>query len=251
MAPSAVALTVISWNLHDGRGDLPRLRDDLARGALSGAPAHEYVLLLQDAGVRLMRDATTGRGVRLQVDLETLAAARGLAVFHVPVFVSQARARGTAILSTRPLRDPHAIDLPHERQHRVVSTAMIDVLGRQLFVASAHFENRLNLFAGGPFADSARARQAEALVTALPRDLPGIVGGDLNTMLGATEPALRILHQRFTDTPAARLTPTFHHRLVLDHLFVDLPDGWTVARRVVAERYGSDHHPVVGTIAAS
>ena len=207
-------------------------------------------MLLQEAVVRLTPDTTTVRSVRLQADLDTLAAARGLAVFHVPVFAGQARARGTAILSTLPLRDPRAIDLPHERQHRVVSAAMIDVLGRQLFVASAHFENRLDLFAGGPFADSARGRQAEALVTALPRDLPGIVGGDLNTMLGATEPALRILRERFTDTPAARSTPTFHNRLVLDHLFVDLPDGWTAARRVVTERYGSDHHPVVGTITA-
>ena len=233
MAPSTVALTVVSWNLHDGRGDLPRLLDDLASGALTGAPSHEYVVLLQEA-----------------VDLDAIAAARGLAIFHVPVFSGQSRARGTAILSTLPLRETHAIDLPHERQHRVAAAATIDVLGRQLFVASAHFENRLNLFAGGPFADHARGRQAEALVTALPRDVPGIVGGDLNTMLGATEPALRILHERFTDTPAARLTPTFHNRLVLDHLFVDLPDGWTAARRVVAKRYRSDHHPVVGTITA-
>jgi endonuclease/exonuclease/phosphatase family metal-dependent hydrolase len=240
----------VSWNLHGGRGDLPRLLDDLASGVLTGTPAHDYVVLLQEAVVRLKPDPATARSVRLQADLETLAAARGLAVFHVPIFAGRSDARGTAILSTLPLRDTRAIDLPRERQHRVASAAIIDVLGRQLFVASAHFENRLNLFDGGPFADHARGRQAEALVAALPPDLPGIVGGDLNTMLGASEPALRILHERFTDTPSARLPPTFHKRLVLDHLFVDLPEGWRAARRVVAERYGSDHHPVVGTITA-
>lgn len=229
---SSPLLTVVTWNVHDGRGDLARLLNDLTSGAL-GAPARDYVLLLQEA-----------------VDVETIAAARGLAVFHVPVFAGQSRARGTAILSTLPLRDPRAIDLPHERQHRVVSTATVDVDGRQLFVASAHFENRLAMFGGGPFADQARGRQAEALVAALPRDVPGIVGGDLNTILGPGEPALRILRERFSDTPVTQSAPTFHNRLVLDHLFVDLPDGWTAARRVVARRYGSDHHPVLGAITA-
>jgi endonuclease/exonuclease/phosphatase family metal-dependent hydrolase len=228
-------LTVVSWNLHDGRGDLPRLLDDLVSGVLTGAPAREYVVLLQEA--------VAGP------DLDTIAAARGLAVFHVPVFAGQRRARGTAILSTLPLRDTRAIDLPHERQHRVVSAAMITVLGRELFVASAHFENRLNLFDGGPFADRARGRQAEALVAALPRDLPGIVGGDLNTMLGA-EPALRILRARFADTPGPDTTPTFRDRLVLDHLFFDVPAGLKATSRVAPNRYGSDHHPVVGTITA-
>jgi endonuclease/exonuclease/phosphatase family metal-dependent hydrolase len=252
---------VVSWNLHDGRGDLPRLLDDLASGVLTGTPARDYVVLLQEAVVRPVGLSASAGGVGEagrtsrrkrgpQPDLESLAAARGLAVFHVPVFAGRSGARGTAIVSTLPLRYTRAIDLPRERQHRVASAAIIDVLGQQLFVASAHFENRLNLFAGGPFADHARARQAEALVAALPPDMPGIVGGDLNTMLGATEPALRILHDRFTDTPAATLVPTFHKRLVLDHLFVDLPEGWQAARRVVADRYGSDHHPVVGTITA-
>jgi len=35
---------------------------------------------------------------------------------------------------------------------------------------------------------------------------------------------------------------------VLDHLFLDLPDGWTATRRVIEDRYGSDHHPVLGMI---
>jgi hypothetical protein len=42
--------------------------------------------------------------------------------------------------------------------------------------------------------------------------------------------------------------PTFRDRLVLDHLFFDLPDGWRAERRVVADRYRSDHHPVLGLL---
>jgi endonuclease/exonuclease/phosphatase (EEP) superfamily protein YafD len=57
-----------------------------------------------------------------------------------------------------------------------------------------------------------------------------------------------VLAKRFDDTPADRARPTVRDRLVLDHLFFDVPDGWTVTRRVVPERYGSDHHPVIGLV---
>ena len=89
--------------------------------------------------------------------------------------------------------------------------------------------------------------QAQALLQSLP-DGPGIVGGDLNTWLGPEEPAWRLLLDRFDDTPSEALTPTFRDRLVLDHLFFGLPDRWEAAQQVVAERYGSDHHPVLGVV---
>lgn len=235
-------LAIVTWNLHDGRGDLPRFVDDLATGRITGAPVTNYVLLLQEAVVRLQPDPAT--------DLNALAAARGLTVFHVPVFDGGSRPRGTAIVSSLLLGDAHAIDLPRERQHRVTATATVQLNGRRLFVASAHFENRLNLLDGGPFADGARRRQAEALVDALPGGVPGIVGGDFNTMLGPSEPALGVLRARFGDTPISSPRATFRGRLVLDHLFFDLPEGWRATRQVVTERYGSDHHPVIGLVSA-
>ena len=92
-----------------------------------------------------------------------------------------------------------------------------------LFVVSTHLENRLG-WLRGLFGDRARGRQAEALLQALPQG-HGIVGGDFNTMLGPNEPAWRAMLGRFPDTPD-RPEPTFRDRLVLDHLFFDLPDGW-------------------------
>jgi hypothetical protein len=273
-----VTLAVVTWNLHDGTGDLPRLLDDLRSGRLTGAPVGDYVVLLQEAVVRAAPEtpsvmptleagdiAVRGRGVQAdqprgarsrqgdqrQPDLDDLARQRGLHVFHVPVFAGGPRPRGTAIVSTLPLFDARAIELPEERQHRVAASAGVTVAGERLFIVSAHLENRLPLFRGGPFGDRARGRQAVALVQALPAPGHGIVGGDLNTMLGASEPAQRILTDRFPDTPAARRQPTFRDRLVLDHLFFDVPTGWTVARLVVADRYDSDHHPVVGLVGVS
>jgi endonuclease/exonuclease/phosphatase family metal-dependent hydrolase len=36
--------------------------------------------------------------------------------------------------------------------------------------------------------------------------------------------------------------------LRLDHLFFRLPDGWRGRFHRAAERYGSDHYPLVATI---
>jgi hypothetical protein len=57
--------------------------------------------------------------------------------------------------------------------------------------------------------------------------------------------------KRFRDTPPGPPQPTFHDRLVLDHLFFDLPEGWTAISRVVSDSYGSDHHPVVAIVTAA
>lgn len=232
LPPAPILLAVVTWNTNAGRGDLARLLDDLASGALTGAPPADYVVLVQEAGER---ESTVAHG-------------RNLSVFHVPVFAGTAPARGTAILSTRPLDEPHAIELPAERQHRVAAAATIVVAGQRLLVVSAHLENRLALLRGGPFADLARGRQADALIDHLPRDGHAILGGDMNTMLGPTERAWRAFLARFPDTPAEPPEPTFRDRLVLDHVFFDLPDLWRATRRVVRERYGSDHHPVLGIV---
>jgi hypothetical protein len=52
---------------------------------------------------------------------------------------------------------------------------------------------------------------------------------------------------RFPATPD-KPEPTFRDRLVLDHLFFDVPDGWVVTRRVIKDQYGSDHHPVLADV---
>jgi endonuclease/exonuclease/phosphatase family metal-dependent hydrolase len=237
--PAAVTtpadLAVITWNMDAGRGDLSRLASDLASGRLTGAPPIDYVLLLQEA--------VSGVGV----DASQLAQVRNLQAFIVPIYEVDGRLRGNAIVSTRPLADTRGIPLPQERQPRMAAFAAITVANESLHVVSTHFENRLSWLRGGVFSDTARGRQAEALLRALPEG-PGILGGDLNTLLGPAEPAWRLFAMRFPDTPKDQAAATFRERLVLDHLFFDLPDGWTAQRRVVEDRYGSDHHPVVGIV---
>ena len=225
--------------MNAGRGELPALVADLAAGRLTGGAPRAYVVLLQEA-VDMDGDPapTLGR-----------VAAFRLASFFSPVREFDGRVRGNAILASIPLTDPHVIPLPRERQPRAAVVGAVSAGGEALFVVSAHLENRVSWLRGGLFSDGARARQATALIRALPPAAHGVVGGDMNTWLGPTEPAWKTLLTRFPDTPMPSVPEaTFRKRLALDHLFFDLPENWRVSRRVLSNAYGSDHHPVLGEL---
>jgi endonuclease/exonuclease/phosphatase family metal-dependent hydrolase len=230
-----IVLVVVTWNTHSGRGDLSRLVSDLESGTLTPR-ATAYVVLLQEVALP---------------ELDAVVDPRKWSAAFVPVRGVGGRVRGNAILSTAPLTDPRAVPLSRERQTRAAAAASIDLDGRRLFVASVHLENRASWWKGGLLGDTARQHQVESLLHALPADGPGILGGDLNTWLGPNEPAWRALAARFAATPDWPRPPTFADRLVLDHVLMDLPDGWRVRRRVVADDYGSDHHPVIGLVSES
>ena len=223
--------------MHAGKGDLARFVDDLASGRLTAAVPRDYVVLLQED---VERD---------NEPLGAVAATRRLFAFFLPLRRQQGAISGNAILSTQPFEQPRIIPLPRQRQPRASAAANITVAGERLFIANVHLENRLPWWKA-LFSDTARGRQAQALLQELPATQHGVLGGDLNTWFGPLEPAWRELLRRFPDTKFDRLQPTFRNRLVLDHLLFDLPDGWTVSRSVVQERYGSDHHPVVAVVMA-
>lgn len=216
----------MAWNLDAGRGDVAAL--------VASLPPGDFVLLLQEA---------------IEADVAAFARARGLHLFYGGVRARRAGGGlGNAIVSTLPLRDGRVIPLPRERQPRAAAAATLTLRGEALFVVSVHLENRVSWWRGGLVSDRARGRQAAALLQALPADAPGIVGGDLNTWLGPAEPAWRLLAQRFADTPPEPSPPTFRERLVLDHVFFDLPAGWRASRLVAPNRHGSNHHPVLGLV---
>ncbi len=276
VAPPADQLAVVSWNVHVGGGDLIRLVTDLRSGELTGGtPVHDFVLLLQEAyrageqplgplsGSQAPRriDAAPPRGPRL--DVVEVARTLGLELLYVPSMgngdgSSGAEDRGNAILSTRRLSNVTAIVLPFEGQRRVAVSG--HVAGRtssgspwRLRVVSAHLDSRTRWSRILDSFGSARARQARALLDALPTD-PTVLGADLNTWGPRfTENAPEVLGRRFQGVqrgPGGTFTLAGVVQRRLDYLVFDRAvtastgmDGAAVVR--VEDRYGSDHHPLV------
>ncbi len=269
------SLLVVTWNVHVGGGDVLRFVDDLRSGRITGDPVDHFLILLQEAHRAGMDIPATadGGGVPARIGsvppsgerIDIVEATRrlGLNLVYAPSMRNgfnnggPPEDRGNAILSTLPLTDPMAIELPYESQRRVSTVARVegvDSLGSpwRFKAVSVHLDTRSRwsrlLDSLGP----ARLRQARGLVEALSMKEPTVLGGDLNTwFLPPLEEALPYLLERFPDTPRTQGDHTFQVagiiRLHLDHLLYRLPDPYragSVGR--VDSRYGSDHFPVLG-----
>jgi len=271
----ARALTVVNWNAHVGGGDLVGFVNAIRRGDVANiSSGNDLVVLLQEAfraGERV--PATPAQGALAatairetppsspRVDIVAAARSLGLFLYYAPSMRNGAHEawradedRGNAILSSLPLTDLRAIELPFERQRRVAVAATVSgaTSGGQpwrLRVVSAHLDNlaprSLWIFASG-----ARERQARGLIGALPRDDQfSVVGSDLNTWAGGTrEPAYAALRHSFPQTEAPSYRSSGEGGLLLDYMFwrVEGRPAPTVHR--VNDTYGSDHHPLVTTV---
>jgi endonuclease/exonuclease/phosphatase family metal-dependent hydrolase len=269
--PDAREIAFVSWNLHVGAGDVERFVEDLKAGRLTnGRKPAQVVLMFQEAvrgeGVPavLPEGAATARRIGTagepgsHHEIEAIARRLGMSVLYVPSMRNGspsnrylATDRGNAILSTLPLSAPAAIELPVGHQRRVAITAAVPVrIGEQdvdLAVGAAHLDTvgrarTLWLFG----ASALRGKQALAMLGALPEKGPMILGADLNTWLGASEPAPRTLGRFFPNTPTEKREGTFLGGLLLDYMFFRAPAGWRAHFDRVPDKYGSDHYPLVG-----
>ena len=163
--------------------------------------------------------------------------------------------RGNAILSTEPLADLTAIELPFERQRRVAVAATLQIRGTvgeawPLRVASVHLENTASARRLRVLAPEPRRRQAAGLLAVLPPTLPLLVGGDLNTWFGYLERTYKTMAGAVPDIGTTDRRPTFARFLRLDHVFARLPDGWTAKAIRLADNLGSDHYPILARVRA-
>ena len=129
-----------------------------------------------------------------------------LAAFYVPSMRNgepgvTTEDRGNAILSTLPLSDLTAIELPLERQRRVALGATVtvtppggarDAASSRLHALHEHGDAPL-VGAVGVGADAAGARAGASV---LPADGPLIVGGDFNAWFGYRDAAFKELARR-------------------------------------------------------
>lgn len=261
-------IAVVSWNVNVGAGDLRALVADLRSGRLAGGwRVQHFVMLLQEAlrrGPAVPSIGGSQKGARRlvpsasPVEIVSFAREAGLSLYYVPSMRNgldedgEGEDRGNAILSTLPLTDLRALELPFERQRRVVAIARIGRRGwvQPVTVASVHLDpfvsaRRLWFFG----AAAARARQARVLAAALRSASPLVVGGDFNTWSGPNEPALVEMRQ-IADVVPHSAQPTFGNGRVLDHLFFRTPSAWRARYERAAHTYGSDHFPLVGWMEA-
>lgn len=255
-------IVLVSWNTALGKGDVPALLAHLAQAY----PGRGVVLLLQEVYRSGVGPAppTAGRpygrkhGGRGR-DIVALADQLGMNVYYVPSMRNGSpeqsdQDRGNAILSTLPLGNLTAIELPYERQRRVAVGATVRLRSPggsrlDLRLVSAHLDNRVAAHRLW-FGLFARARQARALVDVLRGEDAVVLAGDFNSWFGFGDLAVRETLGAFPDTPLTDGRPTFRSLLRLDHVFVRLPSGWSAAARRGPRRYDSDHWPLVATIDA-
>jgi len=269
--PPLASLVIATWNVHVGNGDVESFVASLAARAGVRSP-YGIVLLLQEAvrtGAEVparypdrMRPPGAIRAARAGRDVGALAERLGLHAAYVPsmrngrLFPSDAREdRGNAILSTFPLDDVRAIELPFGRQRHVAVAARVTVPGLpSLRVMAVHLDP-----------SGHRKEEAGALAAYLSEQAkagePVVVGGDLNTWFGRREDAFKTLAAAIPEEPCGLAkTNTWPWRLQgplgwwrgrLDYFFSTLPASVMRSCETVPNQFGSDHHPVVMVVDAS
>ena len=268
--PSLDELVLVSWNAHLAAGELGNLVGKLRSGELTGGrPVAHFVLLVQELYRRGevpefdSRDRSA-HAIRPRdpesPDIDDHAASLGLSIFYVPSMRNGPELRedrGNAIISTEPLLDPFAVELPLARQRRVALGAAVQIRtsdgAKRLEVMDAHLEPVSSPKTLWVFKNP-RAGQVRAILDVLdaPRyandDVAGIVlGGDFNTVRsGADEDAYRLARTWATGLGREDARNT-HMMGRLDYLFFRSGEGWRVSTRRLDERFGSDHYPVIGT----
>jgi endonuclease/exonuclease/phosphatase family metal-dependent hydrolase len=264
----------MTWNAHLAEGDLADLIARLRDGSLTdGRPVRRFVLLIQElfrrgadvpafAGDSRSASAIKARDAEAP-DARARAEVLGLSMLYVPSMRNGAEIledRGNAIVSTEPLVDPFALELPLERQRRVVVGATIIVSASgvplPLNLVNVHFEPLSSPATLWVFRNP-RQRQIAAVLELLrsPRFEPStrsagtVLGGDFNTIQGGVEEVAYMHARTWAHSLVAEDERSTHRMGRIDYLFFRLAGEWTGSTVRVDEKFGSDHHPVLGRFA--
>lgn len=266
---------VVSWNTYLGGGDLELfLQNELgltctATGPVFSSGARPFVLMAQEV-FRRSSDLPTVENSSVvpwmmgpegvtsaDPDVIELAARCGLSLVYVPSARNgpdtgprPGEDKGNAILSTLPLRDPIALDLPLEAGRKVAVAASVRAPGGETVrMVSVHLDVASTFVRTLLTGNQTRARQAAGLIDGLAEaeaDGPGVdatlVGSDLNTW-AVEERALRLMALAFPQSPDPDRFGT-RGSLPMDHLHFRHDPGVGLALvgyARVEETYGSDH----------
>lgn len=271
------SLAILTWNVHVGGGDLPRFVEDLRRGEFTdGTPVDHFVILLQEvfrAGPMVpdevpkeltARNITAHPPTGERMDIVETAKLLGLNMFYVPSMrngppgaTAIPEDKGNAIISTLPLENLTAIELPFEFFRRVNAVATVSGMSTggkpwELHLCCAHFATRTGFPRYFVSVGSGRLRQAKATVAALP-DSNVVLGGDFNTWaIGSLEGAFHHIRRYYRQPekldPHGTTRVKFFPDRRIDYLFFRLPAGRTARYHRIDDTYGSDHYPLIGWV---
>jgi endonuclease/exonuclease/phosphatase family metal-dependent hydrolase len=292
-------LTVVTWNILGGAGDLAGfLAEELSyvcdgRRSRPDPGFNPFILLVQeayrrsttvpefpDSGIAPL-GITEPEGSGPRIDIVAYAKRCGLALFYAPSmrngteeFGNEREDKGNAILSSLPLHDFIAIELPFETQRRVAVVATVRYPGGDsLRVANIHLDVSPSLWRVLKTGNSSRLRQAMGTVAALNRSelsrsgapfdsdeqCPGecadsltfristVLAGDLNTWAG-NQTVILHMYDHFPESPPWDSLPT-RGEFPADHMFFRQRTDWAGASPQLVpgsygridRKHGSDH----------
>jgi len=274
------SLVVISWNSNVGGGDvLGFLQDQFGvtcrdpDTSLRLSVPVEFVLLLQEAHRQSEHIPPVESGSDVpdrivpeprpgtQLDVVELADRCGLALVYVPSarngheFLED---KGNAILSTLPLREPLAIELPFEAGRKVAVGATVFLAPTDsLRLVSVHLDVASTLARAITTGNSWRLRQGLGLVEGLTLadgdpQIATIVAGDFNTWTG-DETVVRHMYDYFPESPPQG-KPRTRGAFPTDYLFFRNADTRVTlvsGPEILKEDYYSDHLPLVAVLRAT
>ena len=256
-------LLVLSWNLHVGGGDIEQLvgqlldlSDESTGLVVLAQEAFRSGAEVPDLYPRELRAPSSIRPRRPVPDIVGIAERFGLWVAYVPSMrngegkTRETREdRGNAVLSTEPLSDIRAIELPFGKQRRVAVAATVAPRTNALApmrVVAAHFDPNGN-----------RASQAEALSGRMASlgELPIVIGADLNARRGFRDRTVTAVSQQASlESCGTGRTHRWPWRLDvllfflvgrLDYMFSTLDGSVDRTCRTLSDAYDSDHLPLL------
>jgi endonuclease/exonuclease/phosphatase family metal-dependent hydrolase len=266
VGPADIAsLRIVSWNINVGAGRaealIPQLREQ------AGSTTGVIVLLeeafragwdVPDSYPRHLKVPHAIRPRRPAPDVVALAAQSDLWLAYVPSMrngpatnASEREDRGNAILSTEPLRDVVAIELPFGRQRRVAIAATVVPRGSRgtpIRVVVLHFDR------GHAHDTQAAALAARVKAFVDEKTMPLVVAGDLNSARGIHDEAVAALSDVVHREDACGTGRTMRWPLRLDVFFLQRLDfmfstlddfGLMRTCETLKETMGSDHVAVV------